>query len=64
MATARGQGTYTSTCAHESWKEGDPWPPVQTDSEEEEEAQEQASEEEDEKGDSEEEGNGAKRRTA
>ncbi len=26
----------------EAWKEGDPWPPVQSDSEEEEEAEEEA----------------------
>ncbi len=45
------------TCTREAWKEGDPWPPAQSDSEEEEEveteiiekeAEEQATQEEEE----------------
>ncbi len=39
---------YRSNCTHEAWKEGDLWPPVQSDSEEEEEAEEEDVEEEEE----------------
>ncbi len=40
VATARlWTGHYSITCTHEAWKEGDPWPPVQSDSEEEEGAE-------------------------
>jgi hypothetical protein len=46
-------GHYSTARTHEAWKEGDPWPPVESDSEEEDgfkeeavEDEEQASEEE------------------
>ncbi len=49
----------TWTCTRESWKDGDLWPPVQSEREEEEEAEEEAEEE-----GIEEEENSAKRREA